>query len=415
MIGLGKLGLPCLLAMESFGGHEIYGYDVSLEVIQNIGNRQVTYWEEGVNDLLGTSNIQLTSTIEELYSKCEIIFVAVQTPHDPLYEGRTPTPDERKDFDYSFLKSAISELAHASSKHDNNPLIVVISTVLPGTMRTHVLPILSNSNSQCRFAYNPYFIAMGTTIYDFMNPEFILIGLNDSSEQDFLANFYSFVHAPIEFQKIESAELTKVAYNTFIGFKIVFSNALAEITDKVGGDVDEVTNALSKANRRIMSSAYMRAGMGDGGGCHPRDQIAMSWLAQTTEISVDVFDFIAKARDSQTLRQANFIVQFAKEKNLPICLLGMSYKPDSPLDIGSPARLLAFYIQKLNINLLTHDPYIEPNTAMPLKPHVFFISSRHSDYKVLSLPEGSFLIDPWAHNEKTNVPKILLGRISRGS
>ena len=397
MVGLGKLGLPCLLAMEKHGQHEVFGFDISPKVQDEISKRSVSYWEADVNEYLLDSDITLVASPEDLVSNCDIIFVAVQTPHDPKYEGRDLVPDTRKDFDYSHLKTSISALAKGLMQFPNsNPQIVVISTVLPGTMNSEVLPILRSARADFRFAYNPYFIAMGTTIFDFMNPEFLLIGGNSDRELDDLANFYSFIPCEKKKMRIESAELTKVAYNTFIGFKIVFANALAEIVEKRGGDVDEVTSALADAKYRIMSGAYMKAGMGDGGGCHPRDQIAMSWLAKDANMSIDIFEFIAVARDAQTRRQAEYIVAECKESNLEAVLLGISYKPNSPLDVGSPARLLENILISMKHDPLVYDPWVYPDRELPRdKPYVYFISSRHDDFKNLELIEDSIIIDPW--------------------
>jgi UDPglucose 6-dehydrogenase len=221
MIGLGKLGLPCLLAMEKHGGHEIYGYDKSPSVIKAISEKSVAYWEDGVNELLATSQIEVVSEVATLVKKCDIIFVAVQTPHDPEFEGRTPVPDTRKDFDYAHLIQCAQELSDGLTLYpESNPLIVVISTVLPGTMNNFITPILKKARPDVRFAYNPYFIAMGTTIKDFLNPEFFLIGSQNPNDAAALQDFYGFIKAPVKTMLIESAELTKVAYNTFIGFKI---------------------------------------------------------------------------------------------------------------------------------------------------------------------------------------------------
>ena len=402
MIGLGKLGLPCLLAMEAYGQHEIYGYDISSDVKLAIQQKQVDYWEAGVNELLQKSRIQVLDSIQEIVSHCEIIFVAVQTPHEEAYEGKTLVPAERKDFNYKHLTDVTTEIANSlKTNPQSNPLIVVISTVLPGTMRALVLPTLESARRDVRFAYNPYFIAMGTTIFDFLNPEFFLIGGRDKKDGEDLANFYSFIDSRKMQMQMESAELTKVAYNTFIGFKIIFANTLAEIVSKRGGNVDEITNALASANNRIMSGAYMRAGMGDGGGCHPRDQIAMSWLAQELDLSFDIFEFIAKARDEQTTRQAEIIIKNCEENNLTPVLLGISYKPNSPLDIGSPARLLENILKSRGYFPEVYDPWVYPNTRMPTeKPNVYFISSRHDEFKNLSAISDSIIIDPWGMVEQ---------------
>jgi UDPglucose 6-dehydrogenase len=408
MVGLGKLGLPCLLAMEKFGSHEIYGFDISQNVIDSIKSKEVNYWEAGVNDLLLDSKIKIVPKVSELVSKCDIVFVAVQTPHEPAYEGKTPLPEKRIDFNYSHLESAIDEISQGLSESDNNPIIVVISTVLPGTMRTRVFPRLEKGNKDFRFIYNPYFIAMGTTIDDFMNPEFILLGGNSEQNLKEIKKFYSFITDNCMPMDIESAELTKVAYNTFIGFKIIFANAISEIVSARGGDSDAITNALSSAGKRLMSGQYMTAGMGDGGGCHPRDQIAMSWLAQEANMSIDLFEFIASARDLQTLRQAEIIKQHCEESGWKPVLLGLSYKPNSPLDIGSPARLLENYLKGMSLNPYLIDPWIYPeNNELP-QERVYFVSSRHDEFKDLSRIENSIIIDPWRFVEKTHSTSKLI-------
>ncbi len=413
MIGLGKLGLPCLLAMEKYGNHEVFGYDVSYSVKNDISKKSVHYWEEGVNELLKDSKITVVSEVEQLVEICDIIFIAVQTPHDPEFEGKTPTPQKKKDFDYTYLISAAQNLANGLKKYGTkNPLIVVISTVLPGTMREKILPILSEIRTDFKFAYNPYFIAMGTTVFDFLNPEFILIGSNNLSAATELEKFYGFLNKECSKMDIESAELTKVAYNTFIGFKIVFANALSEIVESRGGNVDSITEALAKADRRLMSGSYMKAGMGDGGGCHPRDQIAMSWLANKAGLSIDIFDFIAQARDAQTKRQAELIDSYCKSKNAKPILLGISYKPNSPLDIGSPARLLEYYLIQMGYSPLIIDSWIYPENKTFPEKSIYFVSSRHNEYTNLTSIKNSIILDPWGHVQTID-PTSELIRIGR--
>jgi UDPglucose 6-dehydrogenase len=403
MVGLGKLGLPCLLAMEKHADVNVYGYEINEKSREQISRRQVNYWEAGVNDYLQKSELVLVEQIEDLINLCEVIFVAVPTPHEAAYEGLIPLPEKRVDFDYGYLESAITGLASGLRKYpDKNPLIVVISTVLPGTMKSRVIPLLRNSRQDFRFAYNPYFIAMGTTIADFLNPEFILIGTDNEVDSNSLIDFYSFLNTKYMPMKVESAELTKVAYNTFIGFKIVFANAIAEITSVRGGDVDEVTKALGAATYRLMSPKYLSAGMGDGGGCHPRDQIAMSWLAKDADMSVDLFEFIAKARDLQTERQAKNIVDASFKYNLPILLLGRAYKENSPLTIGSPAILLQHYLQEMSIAFQSYDPWLDDYDYLADFPVVAFIATKHSAFESFHLAKGSVVIDPWGFYEPPN-------------
>lgn len=409
MVGLGKLGLPCALAMEKYGNHEILGYEISTDLKNDILGKSVKFWEEGVNELLADSAIKLVDSIEELVKSCEIIFIAVQTPHEPMFEGRTPVPPSRQDFDYQHLTRVVEQISLSMKKFpDCNPLITVISTVLPGTMKTHVLPKLQEARSNYNFAYNPYFIAMGTTIFDFLNPEFILIGANSEANAKKLSDFYSFIDGKTMQMTIESAELTKVAYNTFIGFKIVFANTLAEIVSVRGGNVDEITNALAQADHRLMSGTYLSAGMGDGGGCHPRDQIAMSWLAKDTNLSTDLFEYLAIARDKQTERQADLIIQKSQELDLPVVLLGISYKPNSPLEVGSPARLLEHFLMQKGCKPIIVDPWVYPGTETYQGRAVYFVSSRHNDFADLREIKDSVVIDPWGHVVRVGEGSTLL-------
>ena len=404
-IGLGKLGLPCALAMSAELNQRVFGYDRNLEVARFIENKSVPYIESKVPDYFPKADIEFCDNVDEVVANSETIFIAVQTPHEKLFEGITPIPEERKDFDYSYLIAAVNELSESISRLEKrNLLIVVISTVLPGTMKEHILPILEPLRKyNLQFCYNPFFIAMGTTIPDFLNPEFILIGSQNKEESQRLENFYKrFIAAPCEKMQIESAELTKVAYNTFIGFKIVFANTIAEICSARGGNVDEVTNALTKAKSRLMSPKYLSAGMADGGGCHPRDQIAMSWLAKESNLSTDIFEYLAKARDSQTQRQAKIIIEQSQQSELPIIILGKSYKANINLTIGSPAILLANFLGTAGLKFTHYDPTIDQEDP-PLKmAGCFFIATNHDIFKNYQFPKGSIVIDPWGNIVKNS-------------
>jgi UDPglucose 6-dehydrogenase len=398
-IGLGKLGLPCAAALSVRGKKKVFGYDINPDVRKYVETHKVPYEEAEIENYLSLADISIENSIAAVVQKSEILFLAVQTPHEATFEGVTPVPTETKDFDYSFLVKAVKEISNSLKALPQKELmIVVISTVLPGTMRKHILPELEQFGSRVNFCYNPFFIAMGNTIPDYLNPEFILIGSDDVSSASTLGTFYQeFLSSVIKPMQIESAELAKVAYNTFIGFKIVFANTLSEITNVRGGDVDEITNALADANMRLMSKKYLSAGMADGGGCHPRDQIAMSWLAADAKVSVDIFGWLARARDNQTRRQAELIAKISRDSNLPVVLLGASYKANINLTVGSPALLLGNFLTEMGQSYTFYDPFVFPDIDLPIKPSVFFISTNHNQFKDIIYPQGSICIDPWGN------------------
>jgi UDPglucose 6-dehydrogenase len=394
-IGLGKLGLPCAAAMSVKSNIKIVGYDQNKKVKEYIETNTVPYVEKDIDSFLSKSNLEFLESAEEVIEKSDTIFIAVQTPHDIKFEGITPIPEERSDFDYSYLKNVVSRIAFYLEKNKEKHInLVIISTVLPGTIRNEILPILNNVKQRVKLTYNPYFIAMGTTIQDFLNPEFILLGSENGESEDVLKFYKTFLYAPIANVSIESAELAKVAYNTFIGFKIVFANALAEITEAVGGNVDEVTDVLSLGTKRIISPAYMSAGMGDGGGCHPRDQIAMSWLAKKINMSFDIFEFIAKARDKQTERHAKYL-QNLSYPDMEVIILGDSYKKNIGITTGSPSKLLQFYLNELGVRYRVVDPFTKQEELIFDNEKLFFIATPHDVFKTLSFPIKSHVVDPW--------------------
>ena len=296
-LGLGKLGLPVSLAVED-KGHKVFGYDISQQTIDDIKNKKIRYREEWVDKYLPTSKLEITN-INDLVKKSEIIFVPIQTPHDPKYEGVTRIPTKRIDFDYTFLKSGIKDLSKAIEKNGEDKVVIIISTVLPGTIRSQIKPLLGKHTKLC---YNPFFIAMGSTIRDFLHPEFILFGVDDEQAALKAQNFYKTIcDSPFYKTTIENAELIKVSYNTMISTKISFVNTIMEACHNLPNtNIDEVTNGLKLATRRLISGAYMSGGMGDGGGCHPRDNIALSHLSQKLNLSYDWFDSIMTQREKQT-------------------------------------------------------------------------------------------------------------------
>ncbi len=403
-LGLGKLGLPCALALSAVRNETVYGFDIDKRIAEYVKKREVPYVEDQMDFYFEKGKVEVEESIAKLVSKCSLIFIAVQTPHEAKFEGTCPVPSETADFDYMFLKDSVRQICEEIKEQGKKDvLLVVISTVLPGTMRREVLPIISKFECDIKFAYNPFFIAMGSTIRDYLNPEFVLIGSDSETSSQRLMSFYDFIAAPKQVMKIESAELTKVAYNTFIGFKIVFANTLGEITAKVGGDVDEVSNALSAAHSRLMSSKYLYAGMGDGGGCHPRDQIAMSHLANNLKLSVNTFDWLARARDSQTYRQAQELSLLHKETGLKVTLLGEAYKKNINLTIGSPAKLLAHYLEKLEVKFEIIDPIVNPEAKAEFNTKaIYFVSCNHDLFKNLVFPIGSVVVDPWGNSVNNN-------------
>ena len=410
-LGLGKLGLPVSLAVED-KGHNIFGYDISTQTLEDIKNKHIRYKEEWVEKFLPNTKLEINN-IDDLVKNSEIIFVPIQTPHDPKYEGITRIPSERIDFDYSYLKSGIKDLSEAIEKNGEDKVVIIISTVLPGTIRTEIKPLLGKHTKLC---YNPFFIAMGSTIRDFLHPEFILFGVDDEEAAKKAQNFYKTIcNSPFYKTTIENAELIKVSYNTMISTKISFVNTIMEACHHLPNtNIDDVTNGLKLATRRLISGAYMSGGMGDGGGCHPSDNIALSHLSQKLGLSYDWFDSIMTQREKQTEWLADMVID--NSNNRQINILGKTFKPETNLTLGSPSLLLENLIKEKGHKVFSWDPYIDDkyeevnekyNWLNDNILHVFFIGTKHPDFINFKFPKDSIVIDPFRYIYKANGSKII--------
>ena len=320
-IGLGKLGMPCAEAMAERGA-TVNGYDIASKT---------------------SDHINIKSNIKEAVEGQHIVFVATPTPHTDGYDGRNPTSHlEPRDFNYS---TVIEVLKQCNQHMNKDQILVLISTVLPGTTRREFDPLITNT----RFVYNPYLIAMGTVKADFLSPEMLIVGTEHGSiteESNALIKFYQTVlgYLPrIETGTWEEAEAIKIFYNTFISTKIALVNMIQDVAQKLGNtNVDRVTTALANSTKRIVSSKYMKSGMGDGGACHPRDNIALRWLAKELNLGYDLFESIMNAREKQAENMAREILKHGTN----IHFTSDTYKPNTDLRDGSYSLLVQHYVNK---------------------------------------------------------------------
>ena len=420
LVGLGKLGTPVALAL-SLRGHDVMGYDIDPSRMQKdvFPHRELgPDGEPSIEPLLRESAIRFAS-LDEVVAQAEIVFVAVQTPHEPEYEGTTRLPDERGDFDYSWLKDAVADTARAIQRLGEDRVVIVISTVLPGTIRREIVPLI---NEHVKLCYNPFFVAMGTTIRDFLNPEFVLFGMRDPEAAENARELYGTLHSrPVYETSIENAELIKVAYNTFITMKVCFANTLMEISHKVEGcDVDQVSGALALATQRLLSPAYLSGGMGDGGGCHPRDNIALSWLARELDLSNDWFEGVMLARE----RQTDWLVDLVEEHHTRggfserrVGIYGRAFKAGTNLTVGSPATLLRNLLEERGFSVDMFDPHIDEGPCPFSEPGVYVIATKHEEFgdSDWEYPAGSVVIDPWRYvpdREGIEIVPVGVGRFA---
>jgi UDPglucose 6-dehydrogenase len=386
-IGIGKLGLDCAEVMAE--KHEVRGYDIYPR----------------------TSESVKVCDISEVVNESEWIFIAVPTPHAEGYDGSVPSSHMTpKDFGHEAVIDAIKKV----NQHATSPKkVVLISTVLPGTTRRHFITLLDPKH---QFLYNPYLIAMGSVKWDMANPEMVMIGTEDGTMTGVageLVDLYKTImlnDPRYELGTWDECEAIKIFYNTFISAKVGLVNMIQDFALKIGNiNVDVVTNALARSTMRIMGPKYMTAGMGDAGACHPRDNIALRWLATEYDIGYDLFDTVMHAREIQAKNLALFLVDQANKAHLPIVIHGKAYKPDVPYCIGSYSTLVGFYIKEAGHAVSYVDPLADDPTEVVDKidtPAVFlwahnrkityeYTGDQQDTQPYCDIMPGSVIVDPW--------------------
>jgi len=388
-IGLGKLGLDCAEVMAT--KHTVRGYDIYPR----------------------TSDTVKVCGIEECVNESEWIFIAVQTPHAEGYDGSVPSSHmEPRDFGHDAVKQAISDI----NQYAKTPKkVVLISTVLPGTTRRYFVPAL---DSMHQFLYNPYLIAMGSVKWDMVNPEMIMIGTQDGNPNALageLIELYKTImenNPRYEVGTWDECEAIKIFYNTFISAKVGLVNMIQDFAIKIGNiNVDVVTDALAASNMRIMGPKYMTAGMGDAGACHPRDNIALRWLAQEYDLGYDMFDTIMLAREIQARNLAEFLFDTSRatDTQMPIVIHGKAYKPNVPYCIGSYSILIGHYLKTMGIDVKYVDPLADDRAdcvdsvdepAVILMAHnrnitYGYTGTQAQDQDYFEFQPGSIVVDPF--------------------
>lgn len=362
MIGLGKLGLPVAEVMAE--KHFVKGYDIDTTI---------------KNDKI--------KICQSLYNACvdsEIIFIAVPTPHDPAYGGEAPSSElPTKDFNYQYLKDTLKSLVDIAPK---DAMIVNISTVLPGTLR----PMITELGIGDRFVYNPYLIAMGTVTEDFLAPDIMMLGFQSWPHPDYktkadkLIEFYKTVQTKREPHTTlgtwEEAECIKIFHNTYISAKVGIANMIQDVTMKIGHSNPSVVAESLRHADRIVSEKYMEPGMGDGGPCHPRDNIALSWLAEKIHLGYDLFKSIMQAREIQAQNVAKELIRH----NLPVHILGKSFKPETNLTDGSTSMLVGHYVEQAGHKVVYDNVSVSPAVYLLAHP---------VDYSSVNFAEGSVIVD----------------------
>lgn len=354
VLGIGKLGLP-LAACLANKGYRVIGLDLNQSVVQTVNQGRSPYYEPGLAELINSCHEHLSATDDYQYAidNSDISFIVVPTPSKP--DGS---------FSTQYVETSAEQIAAKLKKKNGFHLIVVTSTVLPGVCRGTLIPLLERvSGKKCGkdfgLCYSPEFIALGSVIRDFTNPDVVLIGESDPKSGELLSAIYRKVcpnQPPIVRTNVDNAELAKISLNAFITMKITFANTLAEIAEKIpGGDADVLSQMLGFDSR--IGRKYLTGGTAYGGPCFPRDNKAFSSVAKRLGCQAKLSTTTDEVNGDQVSRIVQLITQKLGElSGKKVAILGLTYKANTDVvEEAAPVKIAASLKQK-GAELSVYDP-----------------------------------------------------------
>jgi UDPglucose 6-dehydrogenase len=391
IVGLGKLGASMAAAIAS-RGHDVIGVDITHRAVDAVNAGHAPVQETGLEELIAANRTRLRATIshEEAICDSELTFVIVPTPSD-----------DRGAFSLQYAAFAFREIGRALKKKSGPHTVVLTSTVLPGAMRHGLLPILEQHSGKkggtgFGFCYSPEFIALGSVIRDFLNPDFLLIGELDASSGEHLAACYADIvgpAVPARRMSLENAELAKIAVNSFVTMKITYANMLAEICAAIpGGNVDVVSDALGLDSR--IGRKYLTGGLGFGGPCFPRDNVALGFIAGAVGARPDLLvttDTLNRSLADRLLKQLG--PRVSRDKS--VAVLGLAYKPFSHVTEESQAIMIVKAFLEHGVRVLAYDPLASQNANVELGGRALIMDSareclRDADVVLITTPDPEF-------------------------
>jgi len=352
VIGLGKLGSPMAAAISAHG-ITVIGADLDGNKVEVINRGEPPVNETDLAETIrrGRAKLRATTDIEAAVSEAEITFIIVPTPSEP-HGG----------FSLRHVLSVCDSVGRSLKKKKGFPVVVITSTVMPGSTGGPIRECLEKNSGkkvgrEFGLCYSPEFIALGSVIRDFLNPDFILVGESDPHSGEILDAFYQAVcdnHPHIAHMNHVNAELSKLAVNTYVTTKITYANMIARICERLpGADVDVVTKAIGHDSR--IGGKYLKGAIGYGGPCFPRDNLAMGRLARDLGVQAALAETTDRENRSEVQRLAELVKKHARPGS-KVGILGLSYKPDTEVIEESQGILLARMLLDEELELLVYDP-----------------------------------------------------------
>ena len=374
MIGAGWVGLVTAACFADLG-HEVHCRDIVQAKVDALSQGEVPIYEPGLAELLERSRERLhfTTDMDEVLSAAQLLFCCVDTP--PTYSG---------DADLSRVETVLEEVGDS-----NDHALVMKSTVPVGTGRS-----IRRDRDELGYVSNPEFLKEGTAVKDFMEPDRVVIGSDGDGSSGFadrVAKLYEPLGAPIIRTDVASAEMIKLASNAFLATKISFINEIANVSEEVGADVTEVAKGMGLDDR--IGPKFLRAGVGFGGSCFPKDVSALKQLAGNTGYHFQLLTAVIEVNELQKRRTIGKLQKhLGSLVGKQIALLGLAFKPDTDDIREATSLVLAARLQSEGANVRVYDP-VATDRARELLGGVTIAESA---LDALDGADGAVLVTEWS-------------------
>jgi GDP-mannose 6-dehydrogenase len=335
VFGLGYVGSVSAASFAA-DGHDVVGVDVNPDKAASVNEGRSPIVEKGLPELIAESvsrgALRATTSTTDAIAATDLSLICVGTPSR-----------RNGSLDLSYLERVCEQIGEALRDKDSYHVVVVRSTVLPGTTHDVVIPALERASGKqygtgFGVTVNPEFLREGTAIHDFRNPPMTLVGHNYKSDAEPTQALYSRVEAPIVTTSVRTAEMIKYASNTWHALKVCFANEVGNLCKRLEIDSHEVMDIFCRDEKLNLSSYYMKPGFAFGGSCLPKDVRALQYRAKEVDLDMPVIQSILGSNQLQIQHAIDQVIETGKKR---VGLLGFSFKAGTDDLRESPLVILA--------------------------------------------------------------------------
>jgi UDPglucose 6-dehydrogenase len=395
VVGAGYVGLTNAACFSELG-HKVVCYDKEEKKIKNLREGIVPIWEPGLDELIKKNigkNLFFTDSPDEIYPESEVIFICVGTP-----QSQDGSPD------MSYVELCSIEI----SNYLENYKIIVEKSTVPVKTADWIKRTISLYNPQAKFdiVSNPEFLREGSAVYDFFNPDRVVIGTESEMAKEVMLDIYNDdeFKCPKVITDVKTAEVIKHASNSFLALKISYINMIADFCEKVGVDVEAVAEGMGFDKR--IGRAFLKAGVGWGGSCFPKDIKAFIKMAKDNQISFSILEEAYKVNETRIdvfIKKIKDTLWVIKGKK--IAVWGLSFKPNTDDIREAPALKIIPRLLNEGALLQIYDPKAMENTKKVIPPsdQVFYASSA---YEAAKGTHAIAIITEWDEFKNVNLQEI---------